>query len=391
MQAASNIGYVANNDVVQVTITLPASPSLGDIVQVSGFGAGGWKIAQNDGQSIITKVLAGNIGSIWTERDAVRHWGPVASSADGSKLFAVADQIYTSSDSGVTWTPTGPTGVWSSVASSVDGTKLIAGNSTSLYISSDSGFTWTPTGPTWVWSSVASSADGTKLVAAQMQSSYVCGAFTCTQLGYIYISLDSGVTWSRTGSSGNWHSVASSADGSKLFANRTDDYSFYTSYDSGVTWVSRSSAFDSIASSADGTKLVAAKNGNSIYTSSDSGVTWTARSPTGGTSSVASSADGTKLVAAAYGNALYTSVDSGITWTPNAHYWNLKYLASSADGTKLIASPYLGPLYTSKYIASTSIGIAGSISGIQYDSVDLQCIGNNAFMIRGYAGNLVVQ
>jgi hypothetical protein len=56
----------------------------------------------------------------------------VASSADGTKLVAVANlfpdggYIYTSADSGATWTQTGTQQDWSSVASSADGTKLVA-------------------------------------------------------------------------------------------------------------------------------------------------------------------------------------------------------------------------------------------------------------------------
>lgn len=36
-----------------VTLTLPVTSSLGDFISVSGFGSGGWKIAQNSGQNII--------------------------------------------------------------------------------------------------------------------------------------------------------------------------------------------------------------------------------------------------------------------------------------------------------------------------------------------------
>jgi len=38
------------------------------------------------------------------------------------------------------------------------------------------------------------------------------------QSGYIYISRDSGATWTQTGTQQNWSCVASSADGTKLFA-----------------------------------------------------------------------------------------------------------------------------------------------------------------------------
>jgi hypothetical protein len=62
---------------------------------------------------------------------------------------------------------------------------------------------------------VASSADGTRLVAV-------------TYGGSIYVSQDSGVTWSQRASSQYWIGVASSAEGTKLVAVAKDDY-IYTS------------------------------------------------------------------------------------------------------------------------------------------------------------------
>ena len=49
--AAVNNGYIANNASL-VTITLPASSSVGDMIEIAGKGAGGWTIAQNSGQVI---------------------------------------------------------------------------------------------------------------------------------------------------------------------------------------------------------------------------------------------------------------------------------------------------------------------------------------------------
>jgi hypothetical protein len=49
--AAVNNGYITNNASL-VTITLPSTASVGDIVEVAGKGAGGWTIAQNSGQVI---------------------------------------------------------------------------------------------------------------------------------------------------------------------------------------------------------------------------------------------------------------------------------------------------------------------------------------------------
>lgn len=46
-----NNAYSTNN-VARVTLTLPATAAVGSIVQVSGFGSGGWRISQNASQII---------------------------------------------------------------------------------------------------------------------------------------------------------------------------------------------------------------------------------------------------------------------------------------------------------------------------------------------------
>ena len=50
-QMISNNAYQANNAGL-VTLTLPATSSFGDILWITGYGAGGWSIAQNAGQNI---------------------------------------------------------------------------------------------------------------------------------------------------------------------------------------------------------------------------------------------------------------------------------------------------------------------------------------------------
>jgi len=59
-------GYTANNAGV-VTLTLPAAAAYGTVMAVIGKGAGGWKIAQNSGQTIhfgITDTSSGVGGSL---------------------------------------------------------------------------------------------------------------------------------------------------------------------------------------------------------------------------------------------------------------------------------------------------------------------------------------
>jgi hypothetical protein len=80
--------------------TLPTAPAIGDTWRVSGIGLGGWKTAQNAGQSVVTAVE-----TIWMPHASQRSWSCVASSADGSKLVAVEyqGQVYIS-------TPSSPSG-----------------------------------------------------------------------------------------------------------------------------------------------------------------------------------------------------------------------------------------------------------------------------------------
>lgn len=47
----NNMGYIANSGSL-ITLTLPATATIGDIIRVTGKGAGGWTIAQNAGQFI---------------------------------------------------------------------------------------------------------------------------------------------------------------------------------------------------------------------------------------------------------------------------------------------------------------------------------------------------
>jgi len=57
-----NSGYI-NANVGLTTLTLPATASVGDIIEICGEGAGGWTIAQNAGQQIQFGNLATTVGA----------------------------------------------------------------------------------------------------------------------------------------------------------------------------------------------------------------------------------------------------------------------------------------------------------------------------------------
>jgi photosystem II stability/assembly factor-like uncharacterized protein len=168
----------------------------------------------------------------WTLRNTLqKQWNSIASSADGTRLVAVAVKggIFRSVDSGASWLPTdAPSDLWWwDVASSADGDRLVAvakynAQATaggSIYVSLNAGTNWVQTSaPSNLWDSVASSADATTLVAATSSNS-PAGIF-----GVIYLSRDSGATWMATDPSRAgtiWKCVAASADGNRLFAGLT--------------------------------------------------------------------------------------------------------------------------------------------------------------------------
>jgi hypothetical protein len=373
-QGQPNAGYVASSASL-VTIALPASPTIGDIMRVTGAGAGGWQLAQYPGQSVLA-VNLGVAGATWIPRASSLNWRCVASSNDGTKLVAGVDggPLYTSTDSGSNWTARAGTGPWYCVASSADGTKLVAGvNNGQIFTSTDSGANWTARPVSGQWYSVASSSDGTKLVAVSLN-------------GQIYTSTTSGTSWTPRDSPRQWYSVASSSDGTKLVAVVYGGQ-IYTSTNSGQGWTPRDSSryWYSVASSGDGSKLVAAALDGQLYTSTDSGVTWAPRNSAQQWYSVASSSDGTKLVAVINNGQIYTSTDSGGTWSPRDTDRAWYSVASSADGGKLVAVVYGGQIYTSG-LATTTLGVSGYLFGGQNTAIELQYIGNGQFLPLSHEG-----
>lgn len=402
VQATSDTGYLANNTAL-VTVNLPTAPAIGGVFAVTGVGAGGWTIAQNAGQYILTTGLPGSPipGALWTLQNfpaGQNTFQAAASSADGLKLVMAngSNNLATSSDGGVTWVaqPSSPALNWYAVASSADGVQLAAAaNGGGIYTSADSGVTWIvqPNAGCGIWYGIASSADGTKLAA-------VCNA------DYVYTSTDTGVTWTLQTGSGirNWYGIASSADGSRLIAAAAGD-DIYTSSDFGVTWTPATTQpgnanWYAVASSADGNNLVAVNNGGFIYTSSDFGVTWIPRLASSQQlwTSVAASSSGDRILAGSIvsggSGSVASSLDSGVTWTqdPIANgnlAGSFTAVTSSADGNRLMAADNLNHTVSTSIGNQTTPGVAGSLSGKQSDAVKLQYIGDGVFIVLDFANN----
>lgn len=405
VQMAGNNGYIVDSSTL-LTLTLPPSSSLaiGDTVRLNGIGAGGWKIGQNPSQSI----LLGNLRientspGTWTECGPTQYWLKTASSADGTRLAAATngEYLYTSADAGATWTARATQEPWHGIASSADGTKLAAvvyGGY--VYTSADYGASWTehiiigeegegepdPFTEKY-WTDVASSADGARLV-------------TCAWADYLYTSTDLGATWTAhmTDAERWWYCVASNADGTHLVAGVLDGY-LYTSTDSGNTWTARMTDtgryWSVLASSADGSNLLGGSSNGYLYVSTDFGATWTARftDANRGWKGVACSQDGLRMFAIANSNGAYMSTDEGATWTAVGPARNYEGASASADGMQLFTTTYgPGRLYifrlANAFLASTTAGTGGYLSGSQNSTIEIQYIGNDTFTPLTFAGS----
>lgn len=384
VHAAPNTGYIADSALAQVEVLLPANPAVGDVVRVAGAGAGGFKIAQNAGQTIAARGLGLEAGAIWTPRMPTGKWRTVSCSQDGSLLVAGQNPsagngpLYVSRDRGHTWSATSLLGWFVSSAVSADGQKIAVTDNAYVNLSVDGGVTWTHATPSGQWWSIAGSADFGKLVAAKNP-------------GDLYTSND-GALWFDRGYSHAWVSIASSADAAKLVA-ASDGDALLTSSDSGATWTSheQGKAWSAVASSVDGTKLAAAVSGGQLYTSTDSGVTWAAHESNRAWTTLASSADGRRLVAGTWNSLLFTSTDGGATWVARGTSARWASLAGSADGSVLIAAASDGALFTSEdHIEGaelrTGFGTGGTVIGEAHEAIELQYVGGGVFNVISSTG-----
>lgn len=369
--ASVNTGYILTNAAL-TKLVLPLTANVGDVVRVSGTGAGGWQIAPNIGQTITGYSAAVTLGETWkTCATNTEAWYGLAVDYDGSTIIGAASysgQIWISHDGGSNWMTKGSVAYWTQAASSADGTKLaVLGGGyapRSIYISSDGGSNWVVRESTRHWTGIASSADGTKLAAS------VSG-------GQVYTSTDSGTNWVAREQNRNWAGVASSADGSKLAATVSGGQ-IYTSTDGGVNWTARAftNNWSQIASSADGSKLFAGASPGFLYTSSDSGVTWVACGTSDSWAYVASSGDGNVLMANAHSPSgrIYLSTDGGVTWNQkeNVRYW--RQVAVSGNGQVLAAAVDRGYIYVSRAQMT-----GDAVAGAQGTTATLQYLGNGVW------------
>lgn len=197
------------------------------------------------------------------------------------------------------------------------------------------------------------------------QTIVVTNAVSSTKL---YRSTDYGESFSQISScplASDWRAVAISANGSVIAGAAYNDY-IYVSTNSGSSFTQRASLqkWMKLAMSSDGTRMVASTGDAKIYTSSDSGTTWTLQAtPTGLTGSrfvqISGSSTLQYLMAAQFYGDIYISSDYGVTWTPKTllnQYSNpiqSDGCACSSTGAIMYASAYDGAILKSTNYGST--------------------------------------
>jgi hypothetical protein len=380
-QAAVNTGYVADSS-GQVTITLPATATVGDIVQVSGVGSGGWKVAQNSGQ----QVYVGIQNSTWTAVGPSQSWASFIGSANRQVLVAGTTNggIYRSIDSGATWTEgNAPNGYWPALATSADGVVVLAAlasNGSPFYLSQDSGLTYTPVGSSVAWSGVAVSPDGSQLLASGFDNG--SGQFV------LDASTDSGVSWTQTNPGGEFLSAAWPTAGELLVTGQLPSGNgIYVSANGGTSFtLSDSGQFVQVVASNDGTQLYAGTDYRAFTLSSDAGAHW--QSLPLDINLVATSPDGSTVIAGEP-DTVAVSTDSGQSWE-QLRAANTSYVGFvvAADDQQVWAAPTQGAIAVLS--ATTIIGTSGFVTGSQDESVTLQYAGDGTWLVTSNEGQLGV-
>lgn len=257
--------------------------------------------------------------------------------------------------SGSIWVELRPAGDvsrdWYGLASDSTGTHLVAaafgnwGTEGWVYTSIDGGVTWTiryPSANSQYWKGAASDSDGSNLIAIAWS-------------GLCYTSSNGGVDWTRRypagGQTERWQSVASDDDGSVLIVGASAGR-IYVSRDSGASWTETRPAgnvdgdWRGLSCSSDGSIMLVGNYDGRLYRSTNGGSTWSELTPAGAVNhcwqGTACGSDGRSIIVGVEGGRLYTSSNGGSTWTERRPVGdtdqNWAHFASSSDGRVLLAA-----------------------------------------------------
>jgi hypothetical protein len=294
--------------------------------------------------------VSSDLGATWTEATTPRvntvNYTPteLLYSNDGSVLVGIHDRVYgnvlashlfVSSDNGKNWACPSEwpdSMISSSSALSGDGRQLLMCRGKSIQKSVDQGSSWSTLEGYGrrSWSLIGISRDGRYQLAS---SSLAATNSKIITNGWIYMSKDSGATWTCLDSLGQraWSFLAVSDTGNKMVAAYCENlsYSVLVSSDGGASW-SAPLALSGYATacsrdasiSSDGAVIVLASyKGSTCYLSTNGGQSWVPISACANESSVIGSSvskDGKNIVLVGY-NTIWNSIDGGQTWNSKTY------------------------------------------------------------------------
>ena len=348
-----NILYVVNNEFISAMSPSDGSTYAtisGDFITVPCVGT-----HPTNGDDILYVGVQDRFGFSFSGKDIVFTNEFIVLNTLGNVFYIPAEGgIFRSTDYGNTWNTFNTYPYIGQIALNTSGNVIalaqliddLSGTSIPghLYISTDSGTTWSSgySAPALSgWNSVAMNALGNQIVAAEVN-------------GHMYISTNYGVTWNILGTpSANWLWVICNHTGVLIYAIATPNPSvqvtvaypiLYKSSNGGTTWNqvpnptgTTAGGWQLVICDASGDNLASIYN-TSIYTSSDAGLTWllTSAPRDASWSCIDITNDGTSIVASQFNGYIYQSVDFGVTWKmTSAPNGNWYSVANNADGTVL--------------------------------------------------------
>ncbi|MFZ4590996.1 MAG: T9SS type A sorting domain-containing protein, partial [Ignavibacteria bacterium] len=342
-----------------------------------------------------SNVIAGASNGIYLSTNNGANWDSLNNIiaetlfANGTNVYAgTASGAFRSSNNGANWTNIGLNN--QNVTSfTVSGTNLYAGTyGGAIFLSTDNGVSWTRL--------TNGLTNNFILTLASSGSIIVAGAEHYPVTGGVYLSTNSGTSWSLAGLSNydiyslaisgtnilagtsqngvylstnygsNWTELNNGMQipntvwgltfsGTNLYANTTNG--LFLSTNSGINWGSIGYPNQNISSFASiGTFIFA--GGDGAFKSSNNGLNWTRI----GLNANVFLASGTNLFAAG-GNYVYRSTNYGINWSQGngLPYYSISALAIS--GTNLFAGFSLN-IYTGKVYRSTNYGSSWTDAGL---------------------------
>jgi hypothetical protein len=223
-----------------------------------------------------------------------------------------------------------------------------AASDANIYVSNDSGYTWTTIETGYYWESISMSRDGRYQTA-------VTSNIGVGSVGLIYVSSDYGVTWGEpTAPRLVWRTVSVSNSGEYQTAG-TDNGKIYRSIDYGANWslsVGGSLTITGITISNDGSTQFASAAEFSywygwVFGSVDYGANWSVMPAyvpafSNGTITIATAAFDTSIQVSYEhrgGGAIVTTDDGWVTKTAR-HYGNFWGVGASGTGQIMVANRY---------------------------------------------------